>query len=217
LEDSGCRVGAGNMGAAAIAERAISFFRPSVALFVGVAGGVKDVALGDVVVGTKIYLYESGKDTSSGFKPRPDAGSCAHSIEQGGRALRQDADWRRRLDPLLNHRTPTVFVGPIAAGERVVASKRAATARFLKDEYGDTLAVEMEGRGFLQGVHINAPVGGGVIRGISDLLSGKKNADKSGSQVRAADAAAVVAFGILAGLSEGEVKSPLPIDAPLQR
>jgi nucleoside phosphorylase len=193
--------GAGNAGAAALAERAINHFRPRVALFVGVAGGVKDVALGDVVVGTKVYLYESGRDTAYEFKPRPDVRNGAHSIEQRGRALRQTDDWLERLDPSLNHGTPNIFVGAIAAGEKVIASKRAATAKFLKNSYSDTLAVEMEGRGFLEGVHINATVEGSVIRGISDLLSGKKNADKSGSQVRAADAASAVAFTILAGLN----------------
>ncbi|MBR0882901.1 hypothetical protein JQ608_38425 [Bradyrhizobium liaoningense] len=208
-------VGAGNASAAAIAERAINHFRPSVALFVGVAGGVKDVALGDVVVGTKVYLYESGKDVASEFKPRPDVRNGAHSIEQRGRALRQRDDWRQRLDASLSHGTPNVLVGPIAAGEKVVASKRATTAKFLKESYGDTLAVEMEGRGFLEGVHLNPPVEGCVIRGISDLLSGKKNADKSGSQVRAADAASAVAFEILVGLNGGGAKSPAAPVAPV--
>jgi hypothetical protein len=58
----------------------------------------------------------------------------------------------------------------------------------------------MEGRGFLEGVHLNADVRGGVIRGISDLLDGKAQADKAGSQQRAADAASAAAFEILTGL-----------------
>lgn len=93
-----------------------------------------------------------------------------------------------------------MIIGPIAAGDKVVASSRKATANLIKKNYGDTLAVEMEGRGFLEGVHINAPVQGGVIRGISDLLDGKEHADRSGSQRRAADAASAVALEILAGI-----------------
>jgi nucleoside phosphorylase len=192
--------GPGNAGAAAIAVRAIEHYKPGVALFVGVAGGVKDVAIGDVVVATKVYGYESGKDTAKGFQSRPDVQNTAHALEQRARVIRQGNDWRSRLDPAVNYGSPTFFVAPIAAGEKVVASKKAATAKLIKDHYGDALAVEMEGSGFLKGVHIAHPTMGAVIRGISDLLSGKANADKAGSQQRAADAASAAAFEILSGL-----------------
>jgi nucleoside phosphorylase len=159
-------IGAGNATAAAVTQRAIQHFHPQVALFVGVAGGVKDVALGDVVVASKIYGYESGKEDAKGFNSRPEVLKSAHSIEQRGRAVGLRDNWRKRLDPSLRHEASKVIVGPIAAGEKVVASSRNATAKLIKKNYGDTVAVEMEGRGFLEGVHINSPVQGGVVRGI---------------------------------------------------
>jgi nucleoside phosphorylase len=192
-------VGPGNIGTAALASRAISHCKADMALFVGVAGGIKDVALGDVVVASKVYGYEGGKDTSTRFMPRPDMQHSAHALEQRARAICKRNLWRKRLDNSLNAADPQLFVGPIAAGEKVVASTRSDTAKFLKKQCGDTLAVEMEGRGFLEAVHINAVLGT-VIRGISDRLSGKAFADKAGWQRKAADAASAVAFEMLATL-----------------
>lgn len=191
--------GAGNVAAASIATRACEHYKPSVAFFIGVAGGVKDVVVGDIVVATKVYGYESGKDNANGFKGRPTLLTSSHALEQRARSMRQIEKWRSRLNPQLSHNTPVLHVGPIAAGEKVVASKRAATAKLIQNLYGDAVAIEMEGRGFLEGVHINHPVQGCVVRGISDLLSGKTNADRGGSQERAADAATAVAFEILSG------------------
>ncbi|MGM5020059.1 5'-methylthioadenosine/S-adenosylhomocysteine nucleosidase family protein [Tardiphaga sp. 367_B4_N1_1] len=200
--------GPGNIAAATLASRAFGRFRPEVALFVGVGGGVKDVSLGDVVVGTKIYGYESGKDTADGFLPRPDLDRSAHGLGQRARAVAKSDAWLKRLDPaLIRDDAPALFVGPIAAGEKVVVSKRSATAKFLKKEYGDTLAVEMEGRGFLEAVHISSVLGT-VVRGISDRLSGKAVADKAGWQPKAADAASAVAFEMLSRLNKSPSSPP---------
>ena len=193
-------VGSGNVSAAAITERGIRAFGAEVALFVGVAGGVKDVELGDVVVGSKVYGYESGKDQATKFSPRPDLHHSAHALEQRARAIMKRERWHERLDRSNVDGAPKLLVGPIAAGERVVAANRSDTARFLRENYGDTLAVEMEGRGFLEAVHINQIVGG-VVRGISDLLGSKSISDDAGWQAKAADAAAAAAIEILATLS----------------
>jgi nucleoside phosphorylase len=191
--------GPGNTPAAAIATRAVTHFNPEIAAFVGVAGGVKDVALGDVVVATKVYGYESGKETPDGFLPRSEVLRSHHELEQRGRVLRTDTNWHSRLDTALwRDRKPSVYVDPIAAGEAVVATNRGRIARLLKQHYSDALAVEMEGRGFLQAAHIQSGFRAVVVRGISDLLSGKARTDKLGWQQRAADAAASFFFEMLA-------------------
>jgi nucleoside phosphorylase len=199
--------GEGNVRAAATIERAIAHFHPEVALFVGVAGGVKDVAIGDALVCSKVYGYERGKDTGDGFKPRPAVNLSAYALEQRARAVKLKNSWQLRLSPELKHSNPQIYIGAIAAGEKVVASSVGKIAEFLRETYGDTLGVEMEGQGFLAGVHINAPVRGCVIRGISDLLDGKMDADKSGSQGRAADVASAVAFEMLATLDPDEANA----------
>ena len=199
--------GEGNVHAAVTVERAIARFRPGVALFVGVAGAVKDVLIGDALVSSKVYGYERGKDTAEGFKPRPVVQLSAYGLEQRARAIKLRDDWRRRLDPNLRHLNPSIYIGPIAAGEKVVSSSSGAIAEFLKRNYGDALGVEMEGQGFLAGVHINDAVQGCVVRGISDLLDGKAEADKAGSQERAADVASAVAYEMLATLHTAAERS----------
>jgi nucleoside phosphorylase len=203
-------VGPGNVAVAAIADRAIGHFKADIAIFVGVGGGVKDVALGDVVVASKVYGYEGGKDKANAFLPRPDLHRSAHGLEQRARAMAKRKNWHARLDKALGLESPNLLVAPIAAGEKVVASTRSPTAGFLKKQYSDAVAVEMEGRGFLEAVHINSVLGT-VIRGISDQLSGKSVSDKAGWQRKAADAASAVAFEMLATLTP---KPPATVAAP---
>ena len=122
----------GNVRAALIVGRAIEHFDPEVALFVGVAGGIKDVEIGDVVVAIKIYGYESGKEGPQGFQSRPETYVTAHAIEQRARAIRLSANWQTRLDPTLLHLNPQILIGAIAAGEKVLARTRGPVATFLR-------------------------------------------------------------------------------------
>lgn len=192
-------VGQGNTTAAVEVERAISVFGPDCLMFLGIAGGLKDVALGDVVAATKVYGYESGKQDRA-FLPRPSVGQVSHRLEQAARAVIRDGVWRQRFE-LVAPASPAAHAGPIAAGEKVVASRRSGLYRFLRKHYSDALAVEMEGRGFLAGAFAHKECDAIVIRGISDLIEGKTTADEKGWQQRAAAHAAAFAYDLLSLLN----------------
>jgi formylglycine-generating enzyme required for sulfatase activity/nucleoside phosphorylase/energy-coupling factor transporter ATP-binding protein EcfA2 len=192
VEVAVAEIGMGDVVAATETTVAAMEFQPSILLFVGVAGGLKDVELDDVVVGTKVYGYESGKAQAGSFLVRPDIGHAAWPLEQQARALARSEHWRGS-GASDGSRRPTVFLGPICAGEKVVASTRSATYRFIRRHYSDALAVEMEGRGFLEPAR-HLLIEALVVRGISDLIDHKSAADSDGHQPSAARNAAEFAM-----------------------
>jgi nucleoside phosphorylase len=103
--------------------------------------------------------------------------ACASSLASS-HAEAQSGDWLARRAK--SESAPSVHVAPIAAGEQVVSSTRSETYEFIRAHYGRAVAVEMEGRGFLEAMHANQKVGALVVRGISDLLDAKEVTDAQG-------------------------------------
>ncbi|MEU4369230.1 5'-methylthioadenosine/S-adenosylhomocysteine nucleosidase [Micromonospora chersina] len=196
---TGCRValglvGKGNHPAAVLAERAIAEFSPTAALFVGVAGGLwPNIRLGDVVVGTKIYAYHGGTSEDDGLKARPKAWEIPHEADQIAHHVARSDDWARELPGT----TPTVYFGPIAAGEIVQDSAVSDQARWVRQHYNDAVAIEMEAAGVAQAGHLNHALPVVVVRGISDRADGSKTTtDGENWQPRAAAHAAAFAAAL---------------------
>lgn len=188
-------IGAGNRGAAVLAERAIAMFQPRALLFVGVAGALRDnLAIGDVVVATKVYTYEGGKSEGDQFLSRPRAWDAPHGLEQLARQVARTGSWVAGLRP---GATAQVHFLPIAAGEVVINSRISSLAQHLHRVYNDAAAVEMESAGISEAGHLNRALPVLTIRGISDKADGHKaQADNAGSQSMAAEHAAAFAAAV---------------------
>jgi nucleoside phosphorylase len=199
-------VGKHNPIASQETERAITFHKPSVALFVGVSGGVKDVKLGDVVIADKVYYYESGKwgegqNGKAEFFLRPMVYNSGYRLVEQAKALARKDEWQELLDLKALEPRPSAIVGPLAAGESVVSSKASEVYSLINKSYGDSIALAMEDFGFLRAAYANPDVQALVIRGISDLIEKKSETDSEGWQDVAAKRASVFAFKILSKVS----------------
>ncbi|WP_186319065.1 5'-methylthioadenosine/S-adenosylhomocysteine nucleosidase [Streptomyces sp. SAJ15] len=190
--------GEGNRSAAVVTEQARQLFSPDALLFVGVAGALKDdVALGDVVVATRVDAFHGGKMAAGGFLPRPEVWSGSHALLQTARHALRGKVWRKRPRARGVHGRPRVFFKPIAAGDVVLNSPRSLLRERLHEHYNDVVAIEMESAGMAHAAQI-----GGMealtIRGISDRADGTKCADDDAErQPRAAAHAAAAAVAIL--------------------
>lgn len=205
------RVGQGNQGAAVLTERAIHMIDPDAVFFTGIAGGMKrDVALGDVVVATRVRAYQGGKQEGT-FKARPETWAASHRLEQAAHFAVLDPNWSQSLLPT-DRETPEVHFKPIAAGEVVVNTPTSALQDLLDVHYNGVAAIETEGAGFAAAASMAGQVPALVIRGISDRADGsKQHTDDGGFQVIAADNAAALTIATIKALpSPGTIDAKLP-------
>ncbi|MFD4194132.1 5'-methylthioadenosine/S-adenosylhomocysteine nucleosidase family protein [Amycolatopsis thermoflava] len=184
--------GKGNHSAAVLAERAIDEFAPVAVLFVGVAGALWDTPLGDIVVATHVYAYHGGTSEDDGLKARPRVWEIDHGVYQLAARVARERSWLDSAAAV--DAVPEVHFGPIAAGEVVHNSRRSAEAAWVRRNYNDAMAIEMEAAGVAQAGHLSgSPVA--IVRGISDRADGTKTTgDDRVWQPRAARNAAAFAM-----------------------
>ena len=200
------QTGMGNPRAAFEVERAIAYYQPSHVFFTGVAGGIKDVRIGDVVAATKVYAIEAGKADEE-YRPRPDFGESSYPMVQHANVVARKKQWVNRIKMINGGEVdspPNALVGPIAAGEKVIASTDSAAYAAIRRYFSDALAIEMESFGFFRAVYANRNIQALAIRGISDLIDGKHAADAGGSQERAVSHAAAFTFEVFHRLATPE-------------
>ncbi len=192
-------VGPGNIDASVLTTITTVELQPAMTMMVGVAGAVKDLAVGDVVASSKIYWAEPGKSLETEVLTRPEFGQVSECLVQAARRVAADDRWQERIsDNTTYPRRPTAIVAPIIAGERVVASTNSDDAKRIRKNFGDAVAVAMEDIGVARA---SAIAGAGemiAIRSASDLLDRKSETDATGAQRVAAANAAAFAFELIA-------------------
>jgi len=204
--------GPGNVDAGVLAERAVTMFAPAAMLFVGIAGALKDwLALGDVVVATKVFAYHGGRDDDAGFQARPRSWDASHRLEQLARHTAR-ADPRPLRE---GGARPAIHFLPIAAGEVVLNSPSSPLARQLSSRYNDAVAIEMESAGVCAAGHLNGNLPTLTIRGISDTIhAAKADAERAGWPWLAAEHAAAFAARLVRLLPGPEQVDGAPLAAP---
>ena len=191
-----CEVSEQNADVAAETERAISHFKPDVIFLIGAATGIKDVMVGDIVVATKIYSYESGK-VENEFLTRPEVKNSSYNLQQRAKSERKKDDWMKRVstDPLSLH--PSIFIGSIASGDKEITDDRSPLLDFLQSNYNDAVAIDRVGHGFLNAVHANQNISALTIHGITYCIDRPEPNSRESRSIALQNASAF-AFEVLA-------------------
>jgi nucleoside phosphorylase len=212
-------VAVGMMGRAGTTESALATrdaverWSPRYIFFVGVAGGLKSLGKGDVVIADVIHGYEYGKIEKS-FTPRS---NWTYKTDIGllnGAVAHAASDWKAHITA----KPPTpislkAIPGEIASGDKVVDDPRNVFFAEVLKTWPKIIAVEMEGAGAGNAIEQTQALGKSVsymmIRGISDLPrppAAEPQADTTrGTEERdawkayAADTAAAFAVSFIAG------------------
>lgn len=168
-------LGMSNLPAAVAVGEALQSFTPRYVLVVGIAGGVAgQAALGDVLIAEQVAGYEVQKLLPerleirwSVFRANPELLAAARD--------RLRADWSEGLRLKRPGRgQPRLLFGPIASGDKVIASNRVVAC--YQATWPKLLGVEMEAVGVASTLEQQRRGPGFLmIRGVSDLADENKN------------------------------------------
>lgn len=202
-----------NVNAALETERALEFFNPEYIFFSGVAGGLKDVKVGDIVIGANVIGIERGKAEKKGLKFRPQFGASSYSLERLASSYVKSDEWKTKSQSLVNPEFGAeigVFTGTIASGEKVDASYESDFHKHIMQNASHALAIEMEGLGFLEVCRMRPLVKSLLLRGVSDMVNDKATMDSKGSQPYASQNVSAFLFGVLDNIdfSQENIETP---------
>lgn len=188
-----------NTSAASETERAIKHFQPDIILLVSTATGIKDVKAGDVVVATKIYSYQSGKEEDE-FLPRPEVQEPSYRLKERAKSERRKPNWLNRLPNTTLSTCSDILLAPIASGDKEIGNWQATLVKFLTTNYGDAVAIENLAFGFIKTAHANDNVLALTVHGISGVIDGASDTILVNQRNVAAQNASAFAFEILSKL-----------------
>ena len=183
-----CRVtvielGPGNIETAMEAGRVRGDGSADILLFVGVAGALKDLALGDVVAAHEVVWLHRAKVVDDEHRDRPQVYPCTRELVQVARYTANQNVWQGRL-AISMQESPKSLVGQILSGEQLI--KDANYKKALGSRYSDAVAVENEGYGLARAGTASLKVL--VIRGASDYADETKSDNNQATAARSAAA-----------------------------
>jgi nucleoside phosphorylase len=187
--------GSGQLNISEAVHQGMRFIRPQVIIMFGTAGGIKKLRIGDIIVGTAGYSYESGRVVDGGFYSNPRALETSKRLVEAARTLgRKTLQWHSYLPSNLEV-LPALKFGPIASGDKVITTLDTPIVQQIKERLADALGLEMEAFAFLKASSSYPQVETFILRGVSDLLAGKEHANMQGSkQLSTGNAAAFLRY-----------------------
>lgn len=193
-----------NTDMALATERAIQHWSPEIAILCGIAGGIKDLRIGDVAIAKSAFNYDSGKESEDGFLPRPVEYHFSEELLAYAQLVQRSDDWKKRT--VDGAAQATVHLASVAAGDKVVAAVGNATYERVTQFLSHCKFLEMEAAGFGLAVQRHRKIHAMVVRGISDMCKAKSETDKEEEnwQERAAERASAVGMEVLFELNANQ-------------